>query len=194
MTPSQIITEARNITQDTTISYRNSEDELLEYVNQGLREACVINPALFSTVISFPCVAGQCEQTLNATDSAALIEVLCVTNGRAVTPFDFNAMNAFNPSWRTDTAGEAQQWSKFANDPRRFFIYPKAPASQNLDVRHAKVPATYGLNDTIAELPDVYKPALAKYVISRVEVKDDEHALAQRSAQMYAEYVAQIKG
>lgn len=196
MTPAEIITTARYFLNDTdATSYRQSDVELLEYVNDCFREAVVINPALFSTIGDYTCTVGQCEQTITFADAAALLEVLCIHDGAALTPFDLMAMSAFNPGWRTDTAGAAAQWSKFANDPLKFFIYPKAPATaQILDVRYVRNPTAYALNDLITDLPITFKPALVQGVIAKAEMKDSEHVLSQRAQAAQAAFVALIKG
>jgi hypothetical protein len=195
MTPASIISTARYILNDTKTPYRQSDAELLTYVNQVLREASIINPALFSSIGDFTCEPGKCEQSISYLDAAALMEVLCIHDGAALTPFDLGAMNSFNPSWRTDIAGAAQQWTKFANDPLKFYIYPKAPVTaQVLDIRYVRVPTEYGLNDQITDLPSTYESALADGVVGFSESKDSEHVLSQRAQAHKEAFIAKIKG
>lgn len=189
MTPQDIINQARHITNDAGTSaaiYRQDDAELLSYVNEGLKEAAILRPDLFSTVGDMTCVAGQCEQAITFQDAARLLDVLCVHGGAALTPFDRATMDQFRPGWRTDAAGAAQNWAALNGDPLQFFIYPKAPVGQVLDVRYVRNPAVYALNDTIGDLPASYAPALASYVVFRAESKDDEHVLSQRAAAQYA--------
>lgn len=198
MTPQDIITVARDVLLDTdAAAYRQSDAELLRYVNDGIREAAIVQPALFSTIADYTCVPDSCEQAITYADGFALLEVLCIHNGTALTPFDMDTMNAFNPSWRADAEGDAKQWCKFANDPFKFYIYPKAPAltAQILDVRYVRTPAAnYALTDLITDLPDGYKPALADYVVSRASAKDDEFQDNNRSTAFYQSFVAKMKG
>ncbi len=194
MTPQDIIDQARHIMLDTDASPRQSDDELLSYVQEGLREACVLRPDLFSTVATLNCVAGQCEQTLTFANAVQLLDVLCIHNGRALTPFDRTAMDQFRPGWRSDTAGEAQNWAPLQGDPLQFYVYPKAPSSQVLDVRYVRNPAEYALTDSIADLPVVYQPALAWAVVYLAESKDDEHVLSQRALMARQRFIEIIKG
>lgn len=194
MTPAQIITTARYTLNDYRPDYRQSDDELLAYVNDGLRECVILRPELFSTIGDMTCVADQCEQSLTFDDAVALLEVLCLHTGAAIIPFDLNAMNAFNPNWRADAQGTATQWTKFANDPLRFYIYPKAPPDQIIDVRYVRNPVSVALNDLISDLPVTYQPALVDYVIYRSEMKDSEHVLSQRAVGHQQAFVAKIKG
>lgn len=189
MTPRDIINQARHITLDTDAALpRQSDTELLSYVQEGLREACVMRPDLFSTVGDMTCTAGQCEQAITFSDAMQLLDVLCIHGGTALTPFDRASMDLFNPGWRTDAAGPAENWAPLNGDPLQFFIYPKAPADQVLDVRYVRNPGNYAIDDAIGDLPAAYQPALADYVVYRSESKDDEHVLTQRAASHYAAF------
>jgi hypothetical protein len=196
MTPQDIITSARYIINDTsTSSPRQSDTELLAYVNDGLRETVILRPELYFTVGDYLCITGQCEQTVSFVDAVALVEVLCIHGGRAITAFDFMSMSTFNPGWRTDTAGDATQYVKFANDPLKFFIYPQAPATtQILDVRYVRNPTVVGLTDGIYDLPVTYQPALVDYLVYRAESKDSESVLSQRAGAFQQSFVAKMKG
>lgn len=196
MTPQDICTTARFILNDNGATYRQSDAELLAYVNDGLREVSVARPEFFSAIGDMTCDVGTVEQSLTFADAISLLEVLCVHEGDSLTPFDLDTMNAFNPGWRTDTAGEAQQWSRFANNPLRFYIYPKAPAtSQVLDVRYVKNPTPLtAMTSDITEVPSALQPALVDYVVYRAESKDSEHVLSQRAQSHYQAFLAKLKG
>jgi hypothetical protein len=198
MTPQNIIDEARYVINDTDSvggGYRQSDAELLGYVNGALKECAAIQPALFSSVGDVTCVVGQCEQGITFSDAVALLEVLCIHGGAALTPFDLNTMNAYNPGWRSDTAATARQWSRFPNDPLKFYVYPKAPATaQIVDVRYVRVPVEYSIGDTISEVPDVLRPALVEYVVYRSESKNAESVANGRAAAFYQTFLSKLKG
>lgn len=198
MTPQTIITEARYILNDTNVTgagYRNSDTELLDYVNGSLKECAVLQPTLFSKVAQHTCTTSQCEQAISFTDAIALLEVLAIQNGAALTPFDLKTMDAFNPGWRADTVGAARQWSRYPDDPLRFFVYPAAPAtSQILDVRYARNPAEFAIGATITELPTALETALVEYVVYRAASKDDEHVSSGRAMSSYQTFVSKVKG
>ncbi len=191
MTPQDIIKQARHITNDAgTLAaiYRQADDELVSYVNEALKEVAILRPDLLSTVGDMTCAEGRCEQSITFLDAMSLLDVLCIHDGRALTPFDRVTMDQFKPGWRNEPAGEAQNWSPLTGDPLQFFIYPKAPAGQVLDVRYVRIPGVYAIADTIGDLPASYLPALADYVVYRSESKDDEHVLNQRAAAHYAAF------
>ena len=195
-TPTDIITTARTIYNDADSAlYRKADSELLGYINEGLREISALKPELFMTIGDLICTVGAVEQTVTFNDAQALVNVLCIHAGAALTPFDIDTMNAFNPGWRADTAGSAVQWSKYPGDPLRFFIYPKAPAAaQTLDVMYIRNPTTLTLVDAITEIPAGYMPALVDYTVYRAEIADDEFSNNQRATTMYASFVGKIKG
>lgn len=193
MTPQSIITKARDILNDTDAAgYRQSDDELLRYVNAGMLELSVQRPDLFQTVGHIECEADAVEQAVTFADAQKLLDVIGIHGGRALTPFDLKSMQAFNPGWKTDAAGPARQWSGHPGDQLRFYIHPKAPAAQLIDVLFVKNPTVLALTDTITEAPEGLEPALVDYVVYRAESKDDEHVLTQRAAASYSAFLTKI--
>lgn len=193
MTPQNIITTARYILNDTEATYRNSDTELLTYVNDGMREISSARKDLFSFVGDYTCVVSSAEQQVTFADAQEVIKVLCIHGGAALTFFDLDTMDAFKPSWRSDTAAAATGWSKHPVDPLRFFIYPKAPATaQTLDLLYVRVPTALAIGDTISEIPASLTPALVDYVVYRAESKDAEHVNSGRAVAHGAAFVAKI--
>jgi hypothetical protein len=194
MTPLSIAQSARYPMNDRKAPYRNSDDELVSYVNDGLREAVVIRPELFSTIDVHGCTAGTVEQRMAFPRAVTILEVLSVDTGGALKAFDMDMMNAFHPGWRSAPPGPAREWSRFANDPLAFFISPPAPTGQGVRVRFIRNPKMYGPDELIFDLPVIYRPALIAYVVYRAESKDSEHVLSQRAQMTYSQFVALIKG
>lgn len=187
MTPQTIINTARRIFQDMGTMPRQTDGELLGYVNEALKEAAVMRPDLFSTLGTFNCAAGA-QQKLDFANAHQLLDVLATAAGVGLTPMDYVALDLFQPAWRAGTQGPAQQWARLEGDPLAFLVYPPSTAGQQLQTRYVRIPATYGLGDVITDLPDTFEPALADYVVYRTESKDDEHVLGQRAAAHYAAF------
>lgn len=195
MTPQSIINLARSIYSDTEAAYyRLSNDELVAFVNDGLKELSQKAPDFFISTGDYTCEPGQTEQAVTFTDAQSLREVLRIKNGKALLPVDLMTLSSFNPTWASDTAGAAQNWTRIAGDPLRFYIYPKAPEMQVLEVLYVRNPATYTLNDVISEVPETLAPALADYVIYRSESRDDEHSNSSRAVSHYQAFVQKIGG
>lgn len=196
MTPLSIITLARSIYNDADpVYYRLSNDELVSFVNDGLKECVNVAPKYFMEVGDFTCAVGKVEQEFTFSQAKEVLDVIRIKNGKAILPMDLMAISAFNPDWASDTAGAVQNWSRFASDPLRFYIYPKAPATaQVLEVLYTRNPLTYTLNDVITEVPETIAPALAWYVIYMAEMRDDEHVNSGRGVAAYKQFVNSLKG
>lgn len=195
MTPQSIINIARSIYNDNdTVFLRISDPELLGYVNDALKECSIIAPKYFKTSGDFSCTAGQTEQAILFANAQAIDQVVRIKDGKAVLPMDMMAMSAFNPNWASDAAAPAQNWTLFTDDPLRFYIYPKAPDMQLLEVIYIRNPQTYALNDAITEVPESIAPALADYVIYRAESRDDEHSNSGRAVSHYQAFVQKLGG
>jgi len=196
MTPQDIITSARYVLNDTDATgYRQSNAELLGYVNEGMREVSAIRPDKFMVVGDHVCTPLQSEQNISGTIAQSVIRVIGIKNSSAMTVFDLDSMDRFFPSWKAATAAPAEQWSKYPADPLRFFIYPPAPAyPQTLSVFYVKIPTVLALNDTITEIPIGMQVPLIDYVVSRASAKDDEHSLSGRVVAAYSAFVEKIKG
>lgn len=195
MTPAEIIIDARTVLSDQdALGYRYADADLLLYVNDAIKSCVTLRPEWFATVGDYTCLAGQCEQSLDYDDAVALLQVLSHHGGNAILPFDVAAMDAFKPGWRADTAAPATQWAKVGTDPLRFYIYPKAPAAQSIDVSYVRRPAAYGLSDQITELPDILRPAFVDYVVGMAESRNDEDVNSKRASQFMAQFAARVKG
>ena len=195
MKPSEIIATARLIVLDVVDNVtapRQSDTELLGYVNDGVKEICTFKPMVFATVAALACTPGRADQTLTFANAVMLLDVLRVTNGAALTKFDRPTLDLFSPAWRSDAAGPALQWSALEGDLLSFFIYPQAPAAQSLDVRYVRNPAVYLLTDDMVAVPDVMGPALVDYVVYRAESKDDENVSSARAVAHFAAFKQKI--
>ena len=196
MTPQEIITSARYTLNDTDATgYRQSDAELLIYVNEGMKEISSIRPDRFTVVGDHICTISQCEQSFSTTLAQSILQVICIKNSTALTPFDMGTMDTFNPSWKADTPAAATQWTAYPGDPLRFFVYPAAPATaQTLSILYVKVPTTLLIGDSITEVPVAMQIALIDYVIGRANSKDDESSASGLAAAEYGAFVAKIKG
>jgi hypothetical protein len=196
MSPQDVITEARYPLNDTdSDEYRQSDVELLTYVNAGMKEISTIRPDLFLAIGDYTCIQSQCEQVITFQDAQRLVMPICIHGGAALTRFDISTIDTFLPQWRAATPAAATQWAQYQGDPLRFFIYPPAPASvQTLDIQYIKLPVTLLIGDTITEIPVNMIPALVDYVVFRASSKDDEHSDSGRAVASYGAFVAKIKG
>lgn len=193
-TAQALITAARHVLNDTSDTPRQTDAELLLYLNDGIKEVSALKPGLFVTVGDVVCSPDVVEYLVAFPDAQSLVRVLCIHNGSALTEFDLMTMDAFQPDWRVSASGSATQWARYPENVMRFFIHPPAPAVQTLDVMYVKSPKTLLIGDTITEVPAGVFPALVDYILYRASAKDDEHSDSGRAAAMYTAFVVKIKG
>lgn len=183
MTPQDVIDDVRILINDTTATYRYSDPALLKFVNEAVGRVALLRPDLFSTFGTVDCTAGAVIQSAPA-GSFRLMEVMRIQNGAAVVESNRETMDQNLPSWPSDTAAAASVWMRHPRDPNKFFIYPKAPAAQVLEVEYAVSPADAALGDTLS-LPDVYLPVLVDCVVFLSQSIDNEHVNSGRAKLFY---------
>jgi hypothetical protein len=195
MTPQDVINEARFIVNDSnSASYRNTDAELLGYVNDGMQAISVLAPNLFEVLSTLNCVAGTAEQGIDFTIGQAVIDVVAVVGGPRLRVIDIATLTAFNPAWPSDTPATPQSWGKYPEDVRRFYLYPAPTAGVSVTLRIVKNPTPLAITDTIKDIPVGLIPALANYVVFRAESKDDENTNSGRAAGHYQAFLATIGG
>lgn len=187
------ITEARAALNDSVAPYRYSDEDLLLYANDSLDEMAMLptGERYFSTVGEMECVAGNTRQQVEFDDAVKLVDIVRIKDGNVPLPADKAALDAFNPAWHTDTAGAAVNWMPDPSSPIRFYIYPKAPDAQTLEVRYVAIPAEFTA-DQDTGLPNTLRAAVSDYVCYRAETRDDEYATQNRNSAFYQAFVAKL--
>lgn len=192
MTPQDIITEARRILNDTVATrYRNTDAEMLGWVNALLDIMVDVRPDLFSKIGSHTCTDGA-EQTAAFTRISRVLDVRRVVGGNAILLADKAALDAFLPGWYSATPAAAVNWLPGIS-PFKFYLYPPAAITQSVEVQYAEAPATLTLTDPVP-VSDNYQPALVSGVVGWCETKDDESVNSNRASQLKADFIALIKG
>lgn len=178
---SDVITEARVLLQDTHATLqRYSDADLLRFANQALQRIAILRPDLFSYFGNIPCTAGTVLQAL-PDDAVRLMEVFSVVGGSSVRETNRETMDDVYPQWVSDTAGPAVNWMRHPRSATKFFIYPKAPVSQQLVVEYAQSPSDYAAGDTVELLPEAYFPTVVDGVVFLAESIDNEHVNSGRA-------------
>ena len=187
-----VITDVRRIIQDTTTTYRYSDTVLLAFANQALKRIAVLRPDLFANVSTITCTQNAVIQSAPA-DSIRIMEVFSVQNGNGIIETNREALDQAYPSWMNDAAASCVNWMRHIRNPNKFFIYPKAPAAQVLDIEYAQTPPNYTGDATVALLPDAYFPVVVDATVFLAESVDAEHVTSQR-AQLFQTSFTQALG
>ena len=188
-----VITEVRRLIQDEESAvYRYSDAVLLSFANQALKRIAILRPDLFAHIGTVTCDENEVLQSA-PTDSIRIIEIFSVQGGDGITETTREALDQAYPTWMNDTAAATQNWMRHIRNPNKFFIYPKAPAGQQLVVEYAKTPITYAGDATVAELGDAYIPVVIDATVFLAESIDNEHISSQR-AELFQKSFTQALG
>jgi hypothetical protein len=189
MTPADIITEARNLIQDTRAPYRYSDTLMLGWVNQTLKRMSVLRPDLFSFIGDIPTTANTVLQSCPS-DSLRLVEIFQIKNGDAVTEVNRDVLDQMYPNWVNEAAGTPVNFMRHVRNPNKFFLYPRPSTGVVLVGEYAQVPPAYTIAQAIALLPDAYLPIAVDGVVFLAESVDNEHVNSGR-AKLFQDSFAQ---
>jgi hypothetical protein len=187
-----VIAEVRKMLQDTStnaVLQRYSDAELLGFANQALKRIAVLRPDLFAKIAEFTTTAGEVLQTAPS-DSLRIMEVFRVKDGAAIRETNRLTLDQTYPDWANDDPGATVNWMRHPRNANRFFIYPKAPASQILIIEYSQSPKTYSLGETVELLADAYFPVVVDGTIFLAESIDNEHVNSNR-AQLFQQSFVQ---
>ena len=176
-----VVTEVRRIVQDTNTPQRYSDTVLIGFANQALKRIAVLRPDLFAFIGDITNTADTVVQSMPS-DSIRLIEIYNVKGGSGITETNRESLNQAYPSWMNDTAAPAVNFMRHTRNANKFFIYPKAPANQILDIEYAQTPPTYDGTTTVALLGDAYSPVVIDATVFIAESIDNEHVNSNRAA------------
>ena len=182
-----IIDKVRYITNDTKVTYRNSDAEIIGWINNCVDATLSQRPLLFATSTQIMLDQGYW-QTVTSARAHSIIDLVGVPQA------DVTALTKFRPNWMLDAFGPIQNWMPLPNSPLSFYCYPPSQAGQLLYAIIATSPVPMDTPDDLIPLPETYEGAVVAYCVSMVEAKDDESVLSQRSAQFMQDYVGRIKG
>lgn len=186
VTAQNIITKVRRLTQDEAAPYRNSDSELLGWLNDAIKTVVSLVPQLFTKIGPHVCTAGF-RQTLANARAHSLVEVVGVPLA------DLGTLTAFAPGWQTATAGAIQNWLQPASEPLSFYCYPPSAEGQTLSVMFVESPAPLTVTTDEVPMPETYEPALTAYCTAMAEMKDDESVDTARAQQSMADFVGRVK-
>jgi hypothetical protein len=192
MTLNEVIIEARRLIQDINSPQRYSDTVMLGFANQTLKRMAVLRPDLFAYIGEIPCTAGQVLQS-PPIDSLRIIEIFQVKDGNGITEVDRTTLDQTYPGWMNDPAAATVNWMRHVRNPNKFFIYPKAPASQILIGEYSQTPPNYIGTQTVALLPDAFFPVVVDGTVFLAESVDNEHVNSNR-AQLFQQSFTQALG
>lgn len=204
ITGTQINERARIILQDTAGStgIRWPDTEGLLWINDGLRAVVIELPtACVKTAIRT--LLADTRQTLEGcgiTDGVQFAKLprnynaAGTTPGRAVIVRPMAWLDEQLPNWHNDAAGPAVHYMFDPNDPKTFYIWPKANGTDKGEIVYYAVPAPLAaLTDPIS-IDDIYANALQYYLLFRSFSKNANYTKNPQTAMAYYQLFLQCLG
>lgn len=191
MTPNEVITEVRQVVQDTRVTFRYSDTTLLGFVNTTIKRMAILRPDLFTVIGDISVTANSVVQSC-PTGAVRLVEIFQIKNGDVLTEVSREMLDQTYPEWRTESPGVPVNYMRHVRNPTQFFLVPRPVASVILVGEYVASPITYALNDTIS-LPNAYFPILVDGVVFMAESVDNEHVNSGR-AKLYQDSFTQLLG
>lgn len=180
MTPSAVITEVRDLIQDTEATLRYSDAFLLRFVNQTLKRMAVLRPDLFSVIADIPTTADTVIQSMPP-DSSRLMDIFHVKGGNSITEVDRETMEQTFGGWASAPSGTPVNYMRNVKNPNRFFLYPAPTAGTVLVGEYSQTPPDYALDDTIDVIPESYFGTIVDGTVYLAESIDNEHINSNRA-------------
>lgn len=173
MTPLGIITEARDLIQDSMSPNRYDDAMMLRFVNNALKRASILRPDLFGVIGEFGLTAGTTLQSCPL-GAIRLVELFRVKGGGALTETTRVALSRYYPNWMNAPPSTPTNFMRYPRDPVKFFVYPAPTATVMVEGEWAMTPGQAAMGDLLA-LPDAYQPILVDGVVALAEIIDNEH-------------------
>lgn len=189
---------AADLRDTSKVTWTN--DDLLEYLNDGQRMIALLAPQAAVQVENLQLAAGV-SQALTAPDHRLLNITHNMgtdgnTPGRAVRHADMADMDATAPNWRGETASaEVVCYMTDADAPSRFWVYPPQPSVSPgyVQVVVSTTPTNASAGGNIS-LADIYAPALREWMLYRAKSAEDEAAGGEPHWQRFMQIISAHTG
>ena len=178
---SVIVDKAELILKDSA-NNRWEAAELLDWLIEGEGIVVTLKPDANAVDESVVLSAGTL-QSLPAT-ATQLLDVTYnmgltpgTTYGDAITVVDRGLMDSCYPGWQTEAENATVKHVIYdpAKLPKKFWVYPKSPGTNYIQIITAKIPGTIASLATNINLGDEYASALMDWVLFRAFQKDAEY-------------------
>ena len=169
---------------------RWTRSELLDWLNDGMRQIVLIQPSASSTTVSKKLDAGT-RQSL-PTGGWLLLQMYRnmgtsgTTPGRAIRIVSRELLDNFNPNWHTATAAaEVRNYIYDTQDQTAFYVYPPNTGTQYVELNYSAQPVDLTSETAVIPIFAIYQSALVDYILYRACSKDAEYAPGLQLSQGY---------
>lgn len=198
-TVASVIERAAGLLQDVS-HIRWTQEELVDWINDGQREAVVYKPSACTKNANIPLVAGT-KQSL-PDDCNVLFEIVRnmgadgATPGAGISVVERGLLDAQMPDWHMQKNAKAavKHYTYSPLDQKTFYVYPASTGGVLVEASYGAVPATVAFGDVIS-IDDVCSVSLLNYLMFRAYSKDTEFAPNTANAdRFYQSFLLNLKG
>lgn len=186
---STLITKVQRLLHDDS-GVRWSDTELLEYLNDGQKEVCLIKPDAYTLTTPFVLAAGSKQSIPNS--AIQLMKIIRnmgttgTTPGRAISLITMSLLDNVNPTWHTAAAtAAAVHWMFEELNPKVFWVYPANTGTGWVEAILGTTPPDVATTAMAITLDDIYQNALVSYMLHKSMSKDADFAANQELSQLY---------
>jgi hypothetical protein len=186
---STLITSVSRLLHDTA-NERWSTTELLEYLNDGQKEACIPKPDIYTVATSFQLAAGTRQQI--PANSVQLVKIVRnmgldgTTPGSAIPSVVMQQLDLVRPGWHSEAASAVvKHWMYDEKAPKFFWVYPRNTGTGYVEAILGAVPPDVAAVSNAITIDDIYKNPLVNYMLFRSYSKDADFAANESLAKTY---------
>lgn len=201
LTPNNLFDRVRDLIQDVG-KVRWTDNELINYLNDGRRDLAAARPDLFSETADLTLVVGTKQSV--PSDGTRFVDAIRNVSaagviGRSVRLVERELLDAQLPDWHAEpSAGTVKHFMYDEREPKTFYVYPPAVAGNKLTIVYSKAPVDIvsgDLNSTsVLAKEDIFASALIDYIVYRCLSKDAEFAGNAQRAVMHYQAFANVVG
>lgn len=181
-TTAQIVIDRAAILLHDTSYVRWPVAEMINFLNDGQRDAVLIKPDVFTKTIVFPLAGGVRQPIVSLTDIHLLLNITRniaadgVTPGRVIRVTTASLLDDVDLDWHSSTPGSTIV--HYTYDPATPFVfqtYPPAVAGTNVEMVYSAIPPLITLGADFISVPDSLSNAMVHYLCYRAMSKDIEY-------------------
>lgn len=149
-----------------------SDQEIVDYLNEGVRFVISQKPSAFTVQDNIPLVAGYKQEIPD--EWSELVDAVANHGGRAVTMIDREFLDQFDPEWTSATASNTIKHVMYDKKDRKwFYVYPPATAAAVLTLKGVMIPDTMNTDsDNLFPLNDIYDVPVMYYALAQCYAKN----------------------
>lgn len=183
---------------------RWSDQDLLNYLNDGQREIAILKPDASTALRVFPLAVGSTAQAL-PNDALRLIDITRNMGadggvpGRAITIAQREDLDQGEPTWHSQTGAYVTHYVYNDKSPKVFYVWRAPNAPLQIEAHVSIVPADVTMNgvagstaNSAISLDDVYQTALLDYLMMRAHMKDTDARADMESNAAYGRFLQRL--